>query len=195
MSARLPLPLIIGNHGDYGFVRRSPADGACGYSGIYPCTHWGLDLAAAEGTPVASPVDGNVIYSVGEIPPFAGFGPYIVVIEDSDASEPYRYHLLAHLNKRLTFGDNWAGGTSPWPTRIRKPVRAGEVVGYVSNRNHSHWQAQSLEYQRGGKVWSQITTHPRLWAERRGAIWTAPKTLGITGAAVAALGYLTLKKG
>lgn len=172
MSARLPLPLHIGNNGSYKFVRKTPADGGCGV-GTYPCTHWGVDLVAAAGARVVSPVDGHVVYAVGAIPPFKGFDPAVCVIEDADTSEPHRYHLLGHLDyyrSRDFFGDNHNGG---WPTLVRKPVRAGQVVGIIGGYLHTHWQVQSKPYQQGS-TWAQITTDPVAWAHRRGAVYLPP---------------------
>lgn len=171
-EARLPLPLRIGNNGDYAFVRRTPADGGCGV-GTYPCTHWGLDLVALPGSRVVSPVNGFVVYAVGAVPPFKGFDPAVCVIEDEDAGESHRYHLLGHLDyyqSRGFFGDNHVNGT---PTRIRKPVRAGQVVGIIGGYRHTHWQVQSRPYQQGA-TWREITIDPKVWAKRRGAVWSAP---------------------
>lgn len=172
-AARLPLPLVPGTNGTYGFKRSSPADGGCGV-GHYPCYHWALDLRCPSGSAVQSPVDGWVVYSVGAIPPFGGFDPMVVVIEEDNPGEKYRYHLLAHLDyykSRGYFGDNHNGG---WPTKIRKPVKAGQVVGVVGGYLHCHWQLQELPYQQNGRVWKDMTEDPQKWAQRRGATWGEP---------------------
>lgn len=169
--ARLPLPLKIGNHGTYGYVRHNESEGGCGV-GNYPCTHWGIDVVGVPGMKVVSPVTGTVVYAVGAIPPFAGFDPYVIVIEDHEPVE-HRYHLIGHLDYQVrdAFGDNHAG---KWPTLIRKPVRAGQVIGAVGGYRHIHWQVQSQPYQRDGKRWADITRNPVEWASERGAVYAPP---------------------
>lgn len=195
MSAyRLPVAQRVGNNGRYGLVRKDSTHGACP-SG-YPCTHWGTDLAAVPGTRVVSPVTGRVVYSVGDLAPFKGFGPHIVVIEDSDAGERYRYHLIGHLDYKQSrgfFGDNHAGG---WPTRIATPVKAGQVVGVIGGYRHIHWQVQSRPYQQGA-TWSEITQDPLAWATRKGAVWMPPQIVpeDYVGAAVAFATALLATKG
>lgn len=194
--ARLPLPLRPGNNGSYGFVRRSPHDGACT---SYPCTHYGLDLAAPQGAAVVSPVTGFVVYSVGAIPPFAGFGPHVTVVYETGAPDNFAYHLVGHMEYATTFplfGDNFTTSASgKHPTRIQRPITEGQLIGYVSKANHIHWQVQTAPYQIS-QPWAAMTQDPMFWATRRGAIY-APPVSPIVGAAaaVAALGLSTFLKG
>lgn len=193
---RLPLPAIVGNNGSYGFVRRTPADGGCGV-GSYPCTHRGVDLVAPDGTRVVSPVSGWVRYSVGAIPPFKGFDPHIVVIEEDNPDEEYRFHLIGHLDyyrSRGYFGDNHSGG---WPTKIGTRVTAGQVIGVVGGYHHIHWQNQKQAYQSNGQTWATMTQDPLAWARRRGAIYVAPSinVADFAPAAVVVAGLALLKKG
>jgi murein DD-endopeptidase MepM/ murein hydrolase activator NlpD len=78
--------------GCYGCKRLTPADGGCGVHG-YPCTHWGVDTFTGGSRDVFAPEDGTVVAVSGDTPPFAGYGPGIVLLKGKSGF----YHLLAHL--------------------------------------------------------------------------------------------------
>lgn len=64
--------------------RTSEKEGACGKAG-YPCTHWGVDLTAPEGTQVFVPFTGWVLYyGPADDAPFVGFGPWVALIAHAD---------------------------------------------------------------------------------------------------------------
>jgi hypothetical protein len=95
--------------GAYNAVRTDPKTASCGV-GTYPCIHKGVDIVGEPGTVVQSPADGWVIVSQKtDNPPFAGYGPAVVLIAHDDKknadrsllqSDPVslRYSLLAHLD-------------------------------------------------------------------------------------------------
>lgn len=120
-------PLIVGAHGAYLETRSSAADGSCGVHG-YPCQHPGVDVAGGAGTPVVAPENGTVIaVADGIAAPFAGYGPWLVII----AGDSGKFHLLAHLEPA-------AASMSP----VGRVVAAGDAVGVTSSANHTHWEVR-----------------------------------------------------
>jgi murein DD-endopeptidase MepM/ murein hydrolase activator NlpD len=86
--ARAPLDgrLTTSPHGGYGYTRTSKAQGACPRG--YPCTHAGVDLVASKGTPVKAPSKGWLFVSAAtDQPPFAGYGPAVVLLAHDDADD------------------------------------------------------------------------------------------------------------
>lgn len=113
---------------DFGAVRRSPADGACGSSGNYPCTHYGIDVVGAPGTTVVAPEAGSVVQMAsGSSSPWGGYGPWLIVIKGRSGL----YHLLAHLDP-----------TTKNMAIVGQSVDAGQPVGTVSSAWHTHWEVR-----------------------------------------------------
>jgi murein DD-endopeptidase MepM/ murein hydrolase activator NlpD len=142
--ARPPVtPIHIPADGAYGFVRTSTSEGACGIHG-YPCTHRGVDLVAPKGTLVAAPHDGWVIVSQAtNDPPFAGYGPAVVLLAHDDGTNKplaerlidvdslgkanyvsLRYSLLAHLD----------------PSSLRYSLPWKQAVGLLDTDDAQRWK-------------------------------------------------------
>jgi len=88
----------VGPFGRFGAKRTNEKEGACGTKG-YPCTHWGADLMAPEGTNVFVPYTGWLLYlGPADAAPFVGYGPWVALIAhmDKDVS------LLSRVWDRLT---------------------------------------------------------------------------------------------
>lgn len=89
IKPRWPLEAFrVNEFGKYGARRFHADQGACGKSG-YPCTHWGADLSAPEGSIVRVPLTGYVLYhGPADKPPFIGYGPYVALIAHADTETP-----------------------------------------------------------------------------------------------------------
>jgi len=121
-------PLLIGSHGAWLEIRSTPADGSCGVSG-YPCRHPGIDVAGTAGTPVVAPESGTVaLVGDGNSAPYVGYGPWFVIVQGDSG----KFHLLAHL-------DPASAGAAP----IGSPVTAGQMIGFTSSANHTHWEVRA----------------------------------------------------
>ena len=96
---RWPLDAFtVGPFGKFGARRTNEKEGACGTK-PYPCTHWGADLMAPEGSSVYVPFTGWVLYyGAADKPPFVGYGPWVALIAhyDKDVS------LWSRIWDRLT---------------------------------------------------------------------------------------------
>jgi len=144
-------PLIVGTHGGFLQVRRSPADGACGVHG-YPCQHPGVDVNGPAGTPVHAPEDGIIIDAAdGSQPPWRGYGPWLVLIKGSSGL----YHLLAHLDLN-------SRNLGP----IGLAVSAGDVVGKTSTANHTHWEVRKQRTPPAGQTNQTNNLDPITWLAR-----------------------------
>jgi murein DD-endopeptidase MepM/ murein hydrolase activator NlpD len=169
MSGQWPLPLDVGvpkvsPHGGYRQVRRDASDGACGYRGIYPCVHYGVDVVAPRGTDVVAPEDGMLVrFSDGKVAPFRGYGPGVVLLKGKSG----RYHLLAHLDWRDLETRMAARGSLASPATKDKPiallVRQGDVVGVVA-KDHVHWEVRKAPTGAG----DDNTEDPGAWLESQG---------------------------
>lgn len=102
-------------------IRRHPISG-------YTKMHKGIDFAAPSGTPVYAAGDGNVVKSER----FGGYGNYIRLSHNKEFDTAY-----AHLSR-------YAKGLRPG-----KPVKQGEVIGYVGTTGAStgpHLHYEVLRY-------------------------------------------------
>lgn len=89
LRPRWPLDAFrVSEMGKFGARRLTEKDGACGVS-QHPCTHWGADLQAPEGSIVRVPFPGYVLYhGPADNPPFRGYGPYVALIAHLDTETP-----------------------------------------------------------------------------------------------------------
>jgi murein DD-endopeptidase MepM/ murein hydrolase activator NlpD len=121
-------PLSIGTHGGWLEVRASPSDGSCGVGG-YPCQHPGVDVAGAAGTPVVAPESGTVVMAGdGASAPFAGYGPWFVILQGQDSG---KFHFLGHLEPMTAVMG-----------AIGAQFLAGQQIGTTSSANHTHWEVR-----------------------------------------------------
>jgi murein DD-endopeptidase MepM/ murein hydrolase activator NlpD len=138
----------VSPHGGFAYVRRTPAEGACG-SKSHPCVHPGVDLLGKRGTKVVAPEDGTIIRTAnGSSSPFTGYGPWLVVFQGRSGL----YHLLAHLDPATA-----AMGTPG------VPVRAGTVLGTTSSANHVHWEVRRAPTPPAGSTNLQNNLDPFAW--------------------------------
>lgn len=110
--------------GAYGAIRSSPANGRCGpkpdepmvfrdaaheaatRAARWPCKHYGVDLAAPEGTRVVAPHDGWILYwGPANDPPFVGYNPWVILIAHDDVSDPLWDRIMKQANEPLIA--NW----------------------------------------------------------------------------------------
>jgi murein DD-endopeptidase MepM/ murein hydrolase activator NlpD len=127
MSSTPIIPLVVGNNGAWLAVRSSPAQGSCGVHG-YPCRHPGVDVVGPAGTPVKAPEGGLVVAAAdGSSSPYAGYGPWLVIIRGDSG----KFHLLGHLDPAYMLQA---------PIGLR--VKEGQVVGRTSSANHTHWEVR-----------------------------------------------------
>jgi murein DD-endopeptidase MepM/ murein hydrolase activator NlpD len=118
---------MVGDHGAWLETRATPADGSCGVH-AYPCRHPGVDVAGTAGTPVVAPESGVVVTTGdGNSSPYAGYGPWFVIIEGDSG----KFHLLGHLEP---------AASSLAPSGMQ--VLAGQQVGVTSTANHTHWEVR-----------------------------------------------------
>jgi hypothetical protein len=88
----------VGAFGRFGAKRTNAKEGACGTQG-YPCTHWGADLMAPEGSRVFVPFTGWLLYyGPAEKAPFVGYGPWVALIAHADRE----VSLASRIWDRLT---------------------------------------------------------------------------------------------
>lgn len=88
----------VGPFGRFGAKRTNEKEGACGTKG-YPCTHWGADLMAPEGTQVFVPFTGWLLYyGPAKDAPFVGYGPWVALIAHADKE----VSLASRIWDRLT---------------------------------------------------------------------------------------------
>jgi hypothetical protein len=144
---RLPVnpPYRTTPHGGFGVVRKSAADGACGWRGIYPCTHFGVDLAAKKGTPVYAPERMRVLLAAGDntTPGLRGFGPGAVKAVGASGA----VHTLGHLDPKWWSEYILRMPSSIWDGLVGKrgmPLEGrwyseGEQVGVIA-KDHVHWE-------------------------------------------------------
>ncbi|MCB1055032.1 MAG: M23 family metallopeptidase [Acidobacteria bacterium] len=94
-----------------------------GYGSRDGAMHHGLDIAAAEGTPIKASASGKVIYSGNGL---RGYGNLIIV----DHGDDYRTIYAHNRSNRVSVGQQ---------------VRQGEVIGYVGRTGratapHCHFE-------------------------------------------------------
>lgn len=163
MRPPLDVAIRVTPHGAFGFQRKKPADGRCGYKNKYPCTHKGVDMAASKGTPVYAPEAGVVVISVSDnvTPPLRGYGPGAVVLRGDSGVN----HLLAHLDPDWWHSAAWQIpptifdgfiGPDRAPSEGRR-YREAEQIGIVA-KDHVHW-----EISRGGNRYD-----PLVWLKTGG---------------------------
>jgi murein DD-endopeptidase MepM/ murein hydrolase activator NlpD len=111
-------------YGAYGAVRHSASEGACGpkpgepmnpgsadeeariRAARYPCTHYGVDLSAPQGTRVVAPHDGWVLYwGPANDAPFVGYSPWVILIAHDDVRDPLWDRIKKQANEPLIA--NW----------------------------------------------------------------------------------------
>ena len=102
--------------------------------------HGGVDIAAAEGTPILSPIPG-VVSNIGIEP--AGYGNYIQIKDDKG-----KYHLFGHLKEtpKLELNDR---------------IKTGQNIGLIGNTGHStgphlHYQIDPESNHRAMKAGQHI---------------------------------------
>lgn len=171
---RLPInpPVRVSPHGAYGFTRKSKADGGCGRSGKYPCTHKGVDLLGKKGTPVFAPEASRVVIAAYDdvTPPLRGYGPGAVMLLGASGL----VHILGHLDPEWWTSTPWqipgvnAPLTEGFIGKDRRPTdgrvyREGEQVGVTSHLNHVHWEmATPRKSPRAGQLAER--RDPLVWA-------------------------------
>lgn len=187
---RYPLDkLKVTPHGAFGFVRDDPSSGLCS-SGNYPCVHWGVDLAAPEGTPVYAPEPLLVLVAANrnDLKPFSRYGPAFVYAKGLTSGW---WHLFAHLKPgsiRTAGGGNVTNPSDPTDNTLitlGEPytMPEGMALGTVSDKKHLHWEVQAgTRVPAGGSVqdpdawWrrvkavdvrSGIRVDPIAWMERQ----------------------------
>lgn len=179
-------------HGAYGYVRRTKADGACGFLGNYPCTHTGLDLAGTRGTPVYAPEPLSVhAMGTGSLPPFRGYKPGAMIARGLTSGV---YHLFGHLEpgtmpSPTQEGTFWDFMTTPlWRSSdVRRQIKEGERIGLTSSANHVHWEVRS-------PGWDGARTNPAAWLAKYADVdvgeFTYGASSGTGGGALVVLGLL-----
>lgn len=160
--------------------------------GRAPCTHYGVDLAAAAGTPVRAPESGIVrvarnVAPSGRDRPFSGYGPRVVLIEGDSGA----WHLLAHLASTTTglapdVAARDAGGDVAAAIRAAPGVRVlpGQHVGTVA-KDHLHWEVRPSPLAN-----RERTRDPLAWLRARGGAApssTASSALATSSSLVLAL--------
>lgn len=171
--ARWPTaPFSTRRTGAYGSKRLSPDDGSCGVKG-YPCTHWGVDTFTDGLRDVWAPEDGVVVaVSDGNSPPFAGFGPGVVMIKGRSGY----YHLLSHLERGSIRVSNG------------QAVGEGDSIGrFDAKFGHMHYEVRK---QKTGPSETN-TVNPEQWLRSQGG--GLGKVLLIVG--LIALGVLASRQG
>lgn len=146
---RAPIvPLRIGNNGAYKAVRTSPAQGSCGVHS-YPCMHPGVDVVGGAGTKVYAPENGIILYATdGNSAPFAGYGPWLIVMQGASG----KFHLLGHLEP-----------TTAALGPVSKRVAEGDLVGTTSSANHTHWEVRDKPWPPAGKTNFDNNSDPIAW--------------------------------
>lgn len=91
-------------------------------------SHYGIDIANNEGTPIRSPYNGEVSRKVDGN---TGYGKFVVIKMDNQGNGT-SYHLFGHMNQfhSISVGDR---------------VEKGSIIGYMgstgnSTGNHVHWE-------------------------------------------------------
>jgi murein DD-endopeptidase MepM/ murein hydrolase activator NlpD len=128
---------VTGGPGSCGLVRVNtggrgvfslPITGYTFTQDFYPGIHYGVDLAAAVGTPVMAADSGTVVFAGWHN---GGFG-YLVVIDHGNGFQTYYGHLL-RINVRCSAG-----------------VSAGQVIGAVGSTGNSSGPHLHFEMQQNG---------------------------------------------
>ncbi|MFF0488132.1 peptidoglycan DD-metalloendopeptidase family protein [Nocardia sp. NPDC004068] len=111
-------------------------------------THLGVDLAAADGTPIFSVADGMVV-AAG---PASGFGNWIVVDSIDVNGRPFS----------AVYGHEWDSGVL---VRVGQPVRAGQQIGRVGSAGESSGPHLHFEIVPGGRFAGGHQIDPLPWLD------------------------------
>lgn len=119
--------------------------------------HNGLDVAAAEGTPLTVSKPGKIV-QIGSEGPTKGYGNYIVF------KDTMGEHIYAHLQKYGQY-------------KVGQSVKPGDVVGYMGNTGrsfgaHLHWEFDPQSGKVGYPRPLSKTTDPT----KSGYKWSSPLT-------------------
>jgi murein DD-endopeptidase MepM/ murein hydrolase activator NlpD len=112
-----------------------------GFGGRWGRSHNGIDIAAPIGTPIRTPLSGEVVASG----PASGFGLWVRVRHDDGTVTTY-----GHVNRSLV--------------RVGEQVSAGEEIAEVGNRGRSTGPHLHMEVQTPGGT----TVNPRPWLDGHG---------------------------
>lgn len=110
--------------------------------------HRGIDLAAADGTPMYAMAPG-VVTAAG---PASGFGNWIVIDHTIDG-QPYS----------TVYGHMWDDGVD---VQVGDTVAAGQHIGEVGNNGQSTGAHLHLEVWQGGRLTGGSETDPQPWLDR-----------------------------
>lgn len=97
--------------------------------------HKGLDIGAAKGQPIISPIDGQLVASGNDS---AGYGNYAVVRDTSGNN-----HLFAHMNKPTGYG-------------VGSNVSRNSIIGEVGSTGRSTGDHLHYEIRKSGNKYSAI---------------------------------------
>jgi hypothetical protein len=111
-------------------------------------THMGVDLAAADGTPIYSVADGTVV-AAG---PASGFGNWIVVDSIDVNGLPFS----------AVYGHEWPSGVR---VRVGQTVRAGQQIGAVGSAGESSGPHLHFEIVPGGRLAGGTQIDPLPWLD------------------------------
>nr|WP_246461769.1 M23 family metallopeptidase [Nocardia transvalensis] len=110
--------------------------------------HLGVDLAAADGTPISSVADG-VVVAAG---PASGFGNWIVVDSIDVNGRPFS----------AVYGHEWDSGVR---VRVGQTVKAGDVIGAVGSAGESSGPHLHFEIVPGGRFAGGHQIDPLPWLD------------------------------
>ena len=110
--------------------------------------HRGIDLAAADGTPMYA-MAGGVVTAAG---PASGFGNWIVIDHTIDGA-PYS----------TVYGHMWDDGVA---VKVGDTVTAGQLIGAVGSNGQSTGAHLHLEVWNGGRLSGGAETDPQPWLDR-----------------------------
>ncbi|UCC72591.1 MAG: M23 family metallopeptidase [Gemmatimonadota bacterium] len=132
--------------------------------------HHAIDVTCAWGTPVVSPVDGEVPTGTwtyrGEARPWVGRserGGYYAWIRDAEGNT----HYFAHL-------------AEPSPLRPGQSVRAGQLVGYCGESGNAHGGCPHLHYQIRDRYNQPINPFPLLRSFFEAGDWAGKPVMSTT---------------
>ena len=118
--------------------------------------HLGVDMAAAEGTPIYAAMDGTVV-AAG---PASGFGNWIVIDSVDEQGQPVS----------TVYGHEWASGIG---VHVGQTVTAGQQIGTVGSAGESTGAHLHFEVVPGGRFAGGKQIDPMPWLQ--GAATPAPE--------------------